>query len=94
MPELLTLTTPVAKPSITDYRVSLLQFDWTGAAILVRLKSNSGEELTHIYSGATATALMVALNKANLTNNSLHRRVIAQLIVDGVVTGTISGSPD
>jgi hypothetical protein len=38
--------------------------------------------------------MMISLNKVNLSVKSLHRRVIEQLINDGKLDGTISGSPD
>lgn len=42
-----------------------------------------------------ASSLITSLNKANLTNNSLHRRAIQLGIDDGVLpSGTIGGNPD
>ena len=92
--ELITLTTPVSTPSITTWRVSSLLLDWDAAVIAIRLRGSGGETLHHAYTGPTATTQMVALNKVNLTSNSLHKRIIQRLIDDGMLAGTISGSPD
>ena len=94
MAELLTLAVPVVPPSITTYRVVYLAFDWLNPSITIGLTGANGERFNHSYSGPTATTLMVALNKANLSTISLHRRVIERLVADGVLAGTISGSPD
>lgn len=94
MAELITLTTPIVPPSVTTYRVTYLAFDWDNPSITIGLRGTNGERLNHSYSSSNATAMMTQLNKANLTSNSLHRRVISQLVSDGVLAGTISGSPD
>jgi len=90
--EIITLTSPV--PSITNYRVAELRLNWAAGHIHVGLLGPNNETATCEYSGAAATALMTALNKANLTSNSLHRRVLSQLVSDGKLAGTISGIPD
>lgn len=92
--EIITLTTPVTTPSITTWRVSSLLLDWDAALIAISLRGSGGERLNHAYTGANATSQMTALNKANLSTNSLHKRVIQKLIDDGMLAGTISGSPD
>lgn len=94
MAELVTLTAPIVPPTLTTYRVVMLAMDWDAATITIRLKGTNGETKTCGYQGATATTLMTSLNKANLTANSLQRRVLAQLITDGEIAGAISGSPD
>jgi hypothetical protein len=90
--ELITLTTP--EPSTISYKVSQLHFDWPGALIVIGLVGDDASIKTHTYTGAVATTLMVALNKANLSTKSLQKRVIEQLQADGVLVGTISGTPD
>ena len=92
--ERLDLTTPVTTPNQTDWKVDELHFEWTAARITVVLKGTNGERLRHVYMGATASSLMTTLNKANLTTNSLHRRVLTQLVSDGVIAGTVAGTPD
>ena len=89
--ETLNLTTPISTSSVTVARLIL---DWAGAAIYIVLVSN-GKRFEYSYTGATATTLMVGLNKANLTIKSLHKRIIEQLVADHAeLAGTITGSPD
>lgn len=85
--------TPVQPPAKTHYTISRLTLDWDSAAIDITLRDNTGGTATHTYSGAEATQLMLTLNTANLTTNSLHKRTLAKLIADGKLTGTISGTP-
>jgi hypothetical protein len=92
MAEIITLTTP--EPGAQNYTVTMLKLDWANAHIFIHLRGDNGAVKTHAYSGATATALMIALNKANLTLKSLQRRVIERLQLDGVISGSISGTPD
>lgn len=96
MAEVLTLTSPPPQPpQLTSWRVAQLHLNWTGANItVVLIGNNNSETLTHTYTGTTATTFMNALNKANLSTTSLHKRVIERLVTDGVIAGTISGSPD
>jgi len=94
MAELLTLTTPVTTPTLTTYAVRMISMDLDVPAILIRLKGTNGEVKVCSYNGATDTTLMIALNKANLSTTSLQKRVLQQLIADGELSGTISGSPD
>lgn len=90
--EIITITTPPAQQ--TTWRVSELHFNWDAPSIQIGLKGTNGEAKHHLYSGAAATTLMIALNKANMATTSLHRRVINQLVTDAVIAGTVSGSPD
>ena len=92
--EQLDLATPVTTPDLTAWQVSRLDLDWTGARIVITLRGPNREQKRHDYSGAAATTLMTALNKANLTTNSLHKRILNRLVADGVIAGTISGVPD
>ena len=92
--ETLTLTAAIVPPSITSYRVSLLQLDWDGAAITIRLRGPNNEQREHIYSGSTATTLMNQLNTLNMSTTSLHKRLLQRLVSDGVLAGTVTGSPD
>lgn len=94
MAEKLDLTTAVTTPDVTSYRVSQLVLDWDGQHIGIFLVGPNGERRTETYNGSTAKTLMIALNKANLTANSLHKRVLNQLVTDGKLAGTVSGTPD
>lgn len=96
MPEQVTLTTPEVIPAIstTFYRVVTLNLDWRGQRILIVLQGENGELKGFDYEGADAITMMTALNKANLSVQSLQRRVLNRLIMDGHITGAVAGSPD
>ena len=96
MAERLDLTTPEgAVAACTNLTVTSLHLDWAGARITAKFKGDNGRSYGAVWEGATATTLMIALNKANLTSNSLHKRVINQALTDGKLpAGTVSGSPD
>jgi hypothetical protein len=99
MAEQVTFTTAVDSPK-TVFRVTVLALDWLNRRIDVRLRDWDGEifgqrELSANYTGETATNLMIALNKANLTTTSLQKRVIQQLVTDGKLpAGSVTGTPD
>lgn len=86
------LTTP---ETCTNYRLANLFLDWDGQQIVVCLRcAATGKVLTFTYSGTEARNMMVVLNKANLTANSLHKRVLDKLIADGKIAGSVSGTVD
>ena len=91
------LTTPITKPTTNYYRVVLLTLDWDAAYIAIRLKGQNGEFLDFIYRDelplTEATTLMTTLNTANLSTNSLHKRILNKLVADGKLAGTVSGTP-
>jgi len=97
MAEIVTLTTPL--PATATLRIADLDLNVRGSLIRVVLAEwvggawvDGGREIIATYSGAPADALMLALNKANLSTQSLHTRVIAQLIADGKLAGAGSGA--
>jgi hypothetical protein len=94
--EAVTLTTPEITPQITttDYRVIGLLLEWERASIVMHLRGTNGERKECRYDGAEATTLMRALNVANLSIKSLHRRILERLIADGKIAGSVSGVPD
>lgn len=94
MAEIVTLTTPITTPNLTTYAVRMIAMDLDVPSIVIRLRGTNGENKVCSYSGVTATNLIVALNKANLSTNSLQKRCLERLIADGEIAGTISGSPD
>lgn len=103
MAEIVTLNAPVqADAGATVFRIALLCLDWEHAIIKVYLRQwasgafvPGGKHLPVEYSGATATNLMIGLNTANLSTQSLHQRVMARLLADGKIpAGTSSGAPD
>ncbi len=102
----LVLTTPEIIPQITTetYRLVGLYLDWERTTIMIRLRGANGETKSFTYGGndpstpqaekTKALALMTALNKANLTIKSLQRRVLEQLAADGLLVGSVTGTPD
>ncbi|MGD9648627.1 MAG: hypothetical protein AB7U73_23150 [Pirellulales bacterium] len=59
-------------------------------------RSASGDfiRVTHRWTDPQATTMLDQLNTANLTNNSLARRVLVRLQSDGIIpAGTIGGTP-
>lgn len=81
--------TPVQPPAITTYTIAKVTVE-PPAVIDIVLRDNLGGTVTHSYNDA---ALVNALNTANLSVKSLHRRIMERLIADGKITGTISGTP-
>jgi len=92
MAETLTLTSP---QSVTNYSVLVLKLDWEKKAIVVVLRDTQGDKIKCAYTGSVAESLIIALNKANLSTNSLQKRIIEQLVTDGKLpAGTVTGTPD
>ena len=98
--EVLTLdSTYYYRPAITadQFYVGGLNLNWIDKEITIVLASDVNAwtaTKTVKYEGALAESLMILLNKADLSSNSLQRRIIQRLIDDGYVQGTISGTPD
>mgnify|MGYP001606487925 CR=1 FL=1 len=92
--EAITLSTPESQPSTPDYQIESLTLDWGGSRIyIVIVCVATGKRRAFDYTGDVAKNLMVALNTANLTTNSLHKRILSKLIIDGKLAGTVTGSP-
>lgn len=96
MPEDLTLTTPVTKPTITKWRFDSLTLNRSAPSVSATfLEPTTGETVTCTETGADALLTLKALNTANLSTNSLQKRVTNWAIGKGVLgAGTISGTPD
>lgn len=103
MAEKITLTTPIAKPSQTTIQLRSLRIDVGAKLVEITWEGNNGEPgaaryLTPAPAGSglpSGADLISALNTANLTSNSLVRRVLARLQTDGhVPAGTIGGTPE
>lgn len=64
--------------------------------ITVILVGDGGRTFAHTWSGASADADIIALNKANLggAGGSLEKRILNRLIADGILEGAVAGSPD
>lgn len=96
MPESVDLTAPIAKPSITNYALDYLTLDVGNSSILVVLKGNTGDTIQKVYNSTTTptgASLLSALNTSNNSTTSLIKRVYNRLISDGVLVGSVSGSP-
>lgn len=95
MAERLDLASPEqAAPGTITWRPVLLHLNWERATIKVGFRGGNGEYTSVGWSGPAATALMTALNKADLSVKSLHHRLMEQAVTDGKLAGTISGAPD
>ena len=93
--ERLDLTTPVTTPSGTSWKPDELHLHRQEQVIRAVFLGPAGERKACVWTGAAATTLMTTLNKANLTANTLDKRMLNQAVTDGCLTaGTVSGSPD
>lgn len=100
--EQLDLTSPVSYATrveqavqVSTYRVASISFDWDAALIVIRVRDERATIVTATYEGATATTLMQALNKVDLSALSLHKRILNRLVTDGKLpAGTVTGVPD
>lgn len=104
--ELLTLTAPEVQPQVVtaNYQIAYINFNWESPTIVIGLRGENGELKVFTYGGnnpdntpadrTKARNLMIALNKMNFTTNSLQKRVIQQLVTDGFIAGTVTGTPD
>ena len=94
MAEILTLTTPVTQTR-TTYALVGLKLDWPAAFIEVRLMGSDGVEITRVYTGASATTKMSAMNTFNFSAGvSLQKKTIQLLQTDfPELAGAITGTP-
>jgi hypothetical protein len=97
MAEIITLTTPL--PATATLRIAACDLNVRGSMIRVVFAEwaagawvVNGREIIAVWSGAPADTLMLQLNKANLTTQSLAQRIFAQAITDGKLVGTQSGT--
>lgn len=92
--ERVTLAAPV-NFSQTGWDLSAMVLDVDKMQIIIRLRSTGSAALTleKTYDGAVGDTLLRSLNKANLTTRSLIERTYDRLISDGVISGTVSGTP-
>ena len=96
MAEQIDLAAPLPSKGGTDhYKLIGLMLDWEHEKIVAYLLGDNGERRQVTWLKAEgAKTMMVALNKADLSNNSLHKRLLNKAIQDGKLSGTISGVPN
>ena len=95
--EQLDLTTPYDPDARTTLALELdfVAFYWSDSQIVIGLKSVTNDiKYVKTYKGEEARSLMILLNKADLTSNSLQKRIFTKMITDGMFDGTVSGIPD
>lgn len=102
--EELELTDPIVVPEqvTAKYRVVSLLLNMEVVAlptsapglIVIDLRDNNDQRLSFRYEGAAATDMIKFLNTANLTTKSMHKRVLEKLNNDGLLPGTVVGTPD
>jgi len=108
--EELVLTDPVVVPEVVTnkFRVTSLTLDYESLAgpivvppavpesglVLVNLKDNNGKIVSHSYTGKVATDMMKWMNTADFSVNSMHKRILQKLSADGILPGTVTGTPD
>jgi len=103
--EQLELTDPIVTPGTltVSYRVLSLLLNWEGqpsipggilGTVDILLKDNLDGRLSHRYEGQPAIDMMKWLNTANFSVNSMHKRILQKLSNDGVIPGTVTGTPD
>ena len=90
------LTAPdQVRPGTSTYTLKELNLDWVNKTVVIVLRGSNGENKTVVYGeNEGSVAMLKALNKANLSVKSLHRRVMERLLADGHLAGSISGAPD
>jgi hypothetical protein len=97
MAERIDLTTPFQPDprQSSQFYIARLDLNWEQQHIGIHLADPvTGIRRSFGYEGETAQTMMTQLNKANLSTNSLHKRVIEQLINDGKLSGSVAGTPD
>jgi len=103
--EVVNLTSPITKPTVSTLTPSKLNFDLRANQIYVEWIGETGETFSANYSTPkpvdhpsqpTGAALLTTLNKMNFAgaNPSFIKRVLQELQTDGyIAAGTITGTP-
>lgn len=97
MAEKVTLTVAETKPENTAYEVERLTFDIKAKTIHVQLLGDNGEALSKVYDSTTTptgASLLTTVNTSDNRTVSLIKKVYNRLIADGILVGTVSGTPD
>lgn len=104
MAEQYDLTTPVTPPTIASYQVRefYTRYDppTRSGYYAIIIPKQGGAQITYAVNDSVennnlATSRIKTLNTANLTTNSLQRRVLNLAAQDGALPpGTVTGTPD
>lgn len=98
MAERVDLTAAETKPNCTFYELERLTIDVKQKSIAAQLLGTNGESKSVVYNSTTSPTGASLLSTLNTSNNSagtsLIKRVYNRLIADGVLVGSVSGSPD
>lgn len=101
MAEVVTLSNPVSVPAKASVSLLLLVLDVGKKTVEVTFVDNNGVEGRAFYTTPAANGhpsgqtLLATLNTANLTSNSLVKRVLSRLQTDGyIAAGSVVGTPD
>lgn len=103
MSESITLTTPITKPSQTGIVIDRLTIDVTAKSVTIQWLGNNNEIGSAVYPTPapvgslqpTGAVIITTLNTANLTTNSLVKRILQRLQTDGYIgAGNVIGTPD
>lgn len=104
MGERLDLSAPTSgRSGITSYEVMTLVKDRPARRVAVQLLADNGDTLLHVWDDDTLATgvgngmeLMRVMNRRNYSgsNDSEQRQILNQLVTDGVIVGTISGTHD
>lgn len=100
--EIITLQTPLTKPSQTTVSIERITFDRVAQSVAVQWTGNNGEAASWVYttpaSGAvarTGASLLSLVNTRNFASNSMIKQVLQLLQTDGLIAaGSVSGTPD
>ncbi len=87
--EEITLTT-----AVDTFEITYVSMNWLTAQIVIGYRNELGQPHQLLVTGAPATTLMTAWNKQDFSTTSLHKVCLQKLNDDGILVGTISGTPD
>ncbi len=80
----------------TYYEIDTVTLSVRAKSVYVVLVGQNGEVKTKVYDATTTptgATLLTSLNTSNNSTISLMKRVYTRLVTDGVITGTVSGTP-
>jgi len=87
--EKLTLTT-----AVSEFEITVVSMSWPLAQVIIVYKNELGHAHSLVITGAAATTMMNDINTGDHTVTSVHKMCLQKLNDDGILVGTISGTPD